>query len=134
MMVKVLFSKGSGKGDFMGLIRKLMRKYPRLRDKESRVKIILDIIFYALFFTLIWASRPIYVDYCSSDLSLNVSNLKNITPFNESMLCNTTKATDGSVTVLGNLTPINNTGSILNNMNPYYRKNKTKICSLLSPC
>lgn len=127
------FLKVRGKGDFMGLIRKLMRKYPSLRDKELRVKIILDIIFYALFFTLIWSSRPIYVDYCSSDLSLNVSNLRNITPFNESMLCNVTRASD-NFTVLDNITPINNTGSILNNMNPDYQKNKTKICSLLSPC
>lgn len=72
----------------MGLIRMLMRKYPRLRDKELRVKIILDLIFYALFFCLIFAANPIYVDYCSKDLGLNVSDLKNLTPFNESMFIN----------------------------------------------
>lgn len=109
----------------------LMRKYPRLRDKELRVKIILDIIFYALFFTLIWASRPIYVDYCSSDLSLNVSGLKNLTPFNESMLGN---LTGSQITLIGNVTDINNSPSIINNMNPEYLKNRTKICSLLNPC
>jgi hypothetical protein len=92
----------------MGLLYYVLKRHPSLRSHEARVKIILDLMFYALFFLLIWQSRPIYVDYCSTNPSMNVSSLKNMTLFNESLLDNISQ----------NSSFIINESRLMGNMNP----------------
>jgi len=60
----------------MGIISRASRKYPALKGKEPKVRFIMDLIFYALFLFMIWSARPVYIDYCSANPSLNVSSIK----------------------------------------------------------
>lgn len=92
----------------MGIVSKLAQKYPQLKGKEWKIKQIMDLFFYALFLLLIWNSRPIYVDYCSTNPALNVSELKDAQAY---------WATHNVTDMLPNITEVSNASFPIQDVN-----------------